>query len=280
MREIDVEQITQVIAQMAMNANYHLGTDVLNSLSCGMEQEISETGKNVMKQILENAEIALVNEMPMCQDTGVAVIFLEIGQDLHIVGGDLYEAINKGVAKGYTEGYLRKSMVNDPFERKNTNDNTPAVIHTKIVPGNQLSITIAPKGGGSENMSAINMLPPSAGIEGVMDFVVETVKRAGPNPCPPIIVGVGVGGNFEKAALLAKVALLREVGSKNPNPNIVNIENELLIRINKLGIGPQGFGGIVTALAVHINLFPCHIASLPVAVNLNCHAARHKTVVL
>ncbi|MFA5535900.1 MAG: fumarate hydratase [Bacillota bacterium] len=280
MREINVKQITQAVSEMAMDANYNLGKDVLESLHQGMENEISETGKNVIKQILENAQIALTDEVPMCQDTGTAVVFLEIGQDVHIVGGDLYEAVNKGVATGYIDGYLRKSIVKDPFDRVNTNDNTPAIIHTKVVPGEQLSITLAPKGGGAENMSAIRMFPPSAGIEGVMDFVVDTVKTAGPNPCPPIIVGVGIGGNFEKSALLAKKALLREVGSKHPNSNIANIENQLLTKINSLGIGPQGFGGSVTALAVHLNVFPCHIASLPVAVNLNCHAARHKTVII
>jgi len=279
-REINVKQITQAVSEMAMDANYNLGKDVLESLHQGMENEISETGKNVIKQILENAQIALTDEVPMCQDTGTAVVFLEIGQDVHIVGGDLYEAVNKGVATGYIDGYLRKSIVKDPFDRVNTNDNTPAIIHTKVVPGEQLSITLAPKGGGAENMSAIRMFPPSAGIEGVMDFVVDTVKTAGPNPCPPIIVGVGIGGNFEKSALLAKKALLREVGSKHPNSNIANIENQLLTKINSLGIGPQGFGGSVTALAVHLNVFPCHIASLPVAVNLNCHAARHKTVII
>ncbi len=280
MREINTKQITESVAEMAMDANYNLGYDVLKSLNEGMSNEVSETGKNVIKQILENARIALTDKVPMCQDTGTAVVFLEIGQDVHILGGDLYEAINEGVAKGYINGYLRKSIVKDPFDRVNTNDNTPAVIHTKIVPGNQLSITLAPKGGGAENMSAIRMLPPSAGIEGVMDFIVDTVRIAGPNPCPPIVVGVGIGGNFEKSALLAKEALLREVGSKNSNPNIANIENQLLTEINRLGIGPQGFGGTVTALAVHLNVFPCHIASLPVAVNLNCHAARHKTIVI
>jgi len=279
-REINTKQITESVAEMAMDANYNLGYDVLKSLNEGMSNEVSETGKNVIKQILENARIALTDKVPMCQDTGTAVVFLEIGQDVHILGGDLYEAINEGVAKGYINGYLRKSIVKDPFDRVNTNDNTPAVIHTKIVPGNQLSITLAPKGGGAENMSAIRMLPPSAGIEGVMDFIVDTVRIAGPNPCPPIVVGVGIGGNFEKSALLAKEALLREVGSKNSNPNIANIENQLLTEINRLGIGPQGFGGTVTALAVHLNVFPCHIASLPVAVNLNCHAARHKTIVI
>lgn len=280
MKEITYEQVVETVSQLCMSANYYLGEDVIQSLKEGISKEESETGIKVLEQIVENASIASNQQVPMCQDTGVAVVFLEIGQDVRIVGGDLYQAVNEGVAKGYTEGYLRKSMVSDPLIRKNTNDNTPAVIHTKIVSGDNLTITVAPKGGGSENMSAIKMLPPSAGRQGVIDFVVDTVRKAGPNPCPPIVVGVGIGGNFEKAALLAKEALLRPVGSVNPNEELAQLEKELLENINKLGIGPQGFGGVVTALDVHVNTFPCHIASLPVAVNINCHAARHKTITL
>ena len=280
MKEITFEQVVETVSELCKSANYYLGEDVIQSLKDGIAKEKSETGIKVLEQLVENASIASSNQVPMCQDTGVAVVFLELGQDVHITGGDLYQAVNEGVAKGYTEGYLRKSMVNDPLIRQNTNDNTPAVIHTKIVPGDKLTITIAPKGGGSENMSAIKMMPPSAGRQGVIDFVLDTVKKAGPNPCPPIVVGVGIGGNFEKAALLAKEALLRPVGSVNPDAELAQLEKELLEGINKLGIGPQGFGGVVTALDVHVNTFPCHIASLPVAVNINCHAARHKTKVL
>lgn len=233
-----------------------------------------------MKQLLENAHIARENAVPMCQDTGFAVVFLELGQDVNITGGFLYDAVNEGVRKGYTEGYLRKSIVNHPLQRINTGDNTPAVIHTSIVPGDKLTITVAPKGGGSENMSAIRMLKPAEGREGVKKFVLETVKNAGPNPCPPVIVGVGMGGTFEKAALLAKQALLRPLGQPHPESDIAELESELLEEINKTGIGPQGLGGRTTALGVHILTYPCHIASLPVAVNINCHAARHKKAVL
>jgi fumarate hydratase subunit alpha len=280
LKEVTYEQVVETVSELCKSANYYLGDDVIQSLKEGISREESETGVKVLEQLVENASIANTNQVPMCQDTGVAVVFLDLGQDVRITGGDLYQAINEGVAKGYIEGYLRKSMVNDPLIRQNTNDNTPAVIHTKIVPGDKLTITVAPKGGGSENMSAIKMMPPSAGRQGVIDFVLDTVKKAGPNPCPPIVVGVGIGGNFEKAALLAKEALLRPVGSVNPNAELAQLEKELLEGINKLGIGPQGFGGVVTALDVHVNTFPCHIASLPVAVNINCHAARHKTKVL
>lgn len=216
----------------------------------------------------------------MCQDTGFAVVFIELGQDVHVEDGDLNEAVTEGVRRGYKEGYLRKSIVSHPLERVNTGDNTPCVIHTTIVPGDNIKITIAPKGGGSENMSALKMLKPADGIEGVKEFVKKTVKEAGPNPCPPLVVGVGIGGTMEKAAIMAKEALLREVGSENPQEELISLEQELLDNINKLGIGPQGLGGKVTALAVHVKTFAAHIASLPVAVNINCHAARHKTVVL
>jgi fumarate hydratase subunit alpha len=243
--------------------------------------EESEVGRGVLQQILENARIARQEEMPICQDCGLAVVFLDLGQDVHVVGGDLYAAINEGVRRGYKEGYLRKSSVRQPFSaRVNTGDNTPAIIHTRIVPGEQVHITVAPKGGGSENMSRLAMLTPAAGRKGVADFVVKAVDEAGANPCPPIIVGVGVGGTMERVAYLAKHALLREVGTPNPDPELDELERELLERINKLGIGPQGFGGRMTALAVHIEAEPCHIASLPAAVNIQCHAARHKEITL
>ncbi|KUK84126.1 MAG: Fumarase, N-terminal domain [Pelotomaculum thermopropionicum] len=256
-----------------------MGNDVLGCFEKAYEEEVSLTGKEILQQLVKNAEIACEEKVPMCQDTGYAVVFAELGQDVRIEGGDFYEAINEGVRKGYTEGYLRKSIVSHPLERKNTGDNTPAVIHTKIVPGENLRIIIAPKGGGSENMSAIKMLRPADGIEGVKNFVIETVKKAGPNPCPPIVVGVGVGGTFEKAAQLAKESLLRELGEKSKYPDIAQLEEDLFEEINKLGIGPQGLGGRTTALAVHVEIYAAHIASLPVAVNLNCHAARHKEVI-
>ncbi|OPY59598.1 MAG: L(+)-tartrate dehydratase subunit alpha [Pelotomaculum sp. PtaU1.Bin035] len=253
---------------------------MLDGLQKAYEQEISPNGKEIIRQLLMNAGIAREERVPMCQDTGCAVVFVDLGQDVRIVGGDFYEAINEGVRKGYKEGYLRKSIVSHPLERKNTGDNTPAVIHTKIVPGENLRITVAPKGGGSENMSAVKMLKPSEGVEGVKKFVLEVVKAAGPDPCPPVVVGVGIGGTFEKAALLAKEALLRDLGEKSKHPDIAKLEEEILTEVNKLGIGPQGLGGRTTALAVHIEIFAAHIASLPVAVNINCHAARHKEIVL
>lgn len=263
-----------------MEANYYLGNDVIEALEKSMEEEISPTGKDIFSQIILNAGIASQNLVPMCQDTGYAVIFLEVGQDLRITGGNIDDAINEGVRKGYTEGFLRKSIVDHPLKRNNTGDNTPAVIHTKIVKGDTLKITVAPKGGGSENMSALKMLKPAEGIEGVKHFVIETVKSAGPNPCPPIVVGIGIGGTFEKCALLAKKALLRELGKPSIMADIADFERNLLSEINNLGIGPQGFGGKITALAVHVEIYPCHIASLPVAVNINCHASRHKEAIL
>lgn len=268
------------MARLCMEANYFLGSDVLKSFEDKLEEEISQTGKDVLKQLIINAEIARKNEVPMCQDTGFAVVFAEMGQDVCIAGGSLYEAINEGVRKGYAEGFLRKSIVDHPLKRKNTGDNTPAVIHTKIVGGDSLKITVAPKGGGSENMSALKMLKPAEGVEGVKKFIIETVQSAGPNPCPPIVVGVGIGGTFEKCTMLAKEALLRELGKPSQLPDIALLEQELLDQINALGIGPQGLGGKTTALAVHIEVYPCHIASLPVAVNINCHAARHKEATL
>mgnify|MGYP000864552413 FL=1 len=265
---------------MCQEANFNLGNDVMEAFKKFQETETSLTGKEILQILIKNAEIAQEEQAPMCQDTGFAVVFVELGQDVRIEGGNLEDAINEGVRQGYVEGYLRKSIVGHPLERKNTGDNTPAVIHTKIVPGDKLRIIVAPKGGGSENMSAIKMLRPADGVEGVKKFVVDTVKAAGPNPCPPVVVGVGIGGTFEKAALLAKEALLREIGSKSKYPDIAKLEEELLEEINKTGIGPQGLGGRTTALAVHIEIFAAHIASLPVAVNLNCHAARHKEIVL
>jgi len=280
MRELNVKEIEQVIKKMVIKANQVLSHDVFMALQEAEKKEESEVGKKILQRVVENAQIAASEELPICQDTGTAVIFLEIGQDVHLVGGNLYDAINNGVSAGYTEGYLRKSIVKDPLNRVNTGDNTPAVVHIELVPGDKVKITVAPKGGGSENMSQLKMLKPADGVEGVKQFVIDTVRQAGSNPCPPIIVGVGIGGTFEKAALLAKKALLREVGSKNPDPYYQELEAELLASINKLGIGPQGLGGRITALAVHIETYPTHIASLPVAVNLNCHVARHETVIL
>lgn len=244
------------------------------------KRETSSIGRDIIQQLIMNANIASTEQVPICQDTGFTVVFVELGQDVHIVGGDFCEAINEGVRKGYAEGYLRNSIVSHPILRKNTGDNTPAVIHTKIVPGDNLRLIVAPKGGGSENMSAVKMLKPSDGIEGIKKFVVEVVRAAGPNPCPPVIVGVGIGGTFEKAAQLSKEALLRNLGEKSKYQDIARLEEDLCKEINKLGIGPQGLGGRTTALAVHVEIFATHIASLPVAVNINCHAARHKEAIL
>jgi fumarate hydratase subunit alpha len=280
MREINVAEITGAIAEICMDANFYLGEDVLNSFKSALENEPSPTGRNVLQELIVNAEIASNEQVPMCQDTGFAVIFVELGQDVRLVGGDLYEAINEGVRKGYGDGYLRKSIVIDPIKRVNTKDNTPAVIHLEIVPGDKVKLIVAPKGGGSENMSAVKMLNPSDGAKGVVDFVVDTVSKAGSNPCPPIVVGVGIGGTFEKVAYLAKKSLLRELGEPNPNPFYDAMEKEILEKVNNLGIGPQGYGGRTTALAVHIETYPAHIASMPAAVNINCHAARHKERVL
>ncbi|AEG14941.1 fumarate hydratase [Desulfofundulus sp. TPOSR] len=280
MRLVDAATITATVAELCQKANYELGEDVLEAFKEALDQEISLTGRDVLQQLLENARIAREEQVPMCQDTGFAVVFLEVGQEVVITGGDLYEAVNEGVRRGYQEGYLRKSIVDHPLRRKNTGDNTPAVIHTRIVPGDKLKIIVAPKGGGSENMSGLRMLKPAEGVEGVKKFVIEQVRAAGPNPCPPVVVGVGIGGTFEKAALLAKEALLRPLGQPHPDTEIACLERELLEAINNLGIGPQGLGGRTTALAVHVEVFPCHIASLPVAVNINCHASRHKEAIL
>jgi fumarate hydratase subunit alpha len=258
-----------------------LGEDVLQALRQFRDAEVSPVGREVLDQILENADISREQQMPLCQDCGLTVIFVELGQEVHILGGEMNEAISAGVRLGYQDGYLRKSIVDRPFSaRVNTKDNTPAVIHTTIVPGDQFKIAVAPKGGGSENMSQLGMLKPADGRDGVIDFVVESVRRAGANPCPPIIVGVGVGGSAEKTMWLAKHSLLREVGQPSPDPEVAALEAEILERVNRLGIGPQGFGGLTTALAVHVETYPCHIASMPVAVNIQCHSARHKEAVL
>ena len=281
MREIGVDLITESVARLCIESNYYLGEDVLAALRQYREAETSPVGREVLDQILENAAIARDEQMPLCQDCGLTVVFLELGQDAHIVGGDLNEAIAEGVRQGYQDGFLRKSIVDRPFSaRVNTKDNTPPVIHTTIVPGDQLRIIVAPKGGGSENMSQLGMLKPADGRDGVIEFVVESVRRAGANPCPPIIVGVGVGGSAEKTIWLAKHSLLREVAQPNPDPEVAELEAEILERVNRIGIGPQGFGGLTTALAVHVETYPCHIASMPVAVNIQCHSARHKEAVL
>jgi fumarate hydratase subunit alpha len=281
MREIHTSLITESVARLSIESNYYLGDDVLAALRSYRQLESSPVGREVLDQILENAEIARREQMPLCQDCGLTVVFIELGQDAHITGGDLNEAIAEGVRQGYVDGFLRKSMVDHPFSsRVNTRDNTPPVIHTTVVPGDRLRITVAPKGGGSENMSQLAMLKPADGRKGVIDFVVESVRRAGANPCPPIIVGVGVGGSAEKAMWLAKHSLLREVGQPSPDPELAELEAELLERVNRIGIGPQGFGGLTTALAVHVETFPCHIASMPVAVNIQCHSARHKEALL
>ena len=280
MREIEAKQITEVVARLCVKANEYLPEDVKCAIKKCREKEDWDTAKGVLDQIIENFEIAEETQVPICQDTGMACVFLEIGQDVHIVGGDLTEAVNEGVRQGYQEGYLRKSVVADPIRRGNTGDNTPAIIYTEIVPGEKLKITMGPKGFGSENMSAIRMLKPSAGLQGIKDFIIETVEAAGPNPCPPMVVGVGIGGTFDKAALLAKKALMRPLDSSNPDPYYADLEVELLEKINELGIGPQGFGGRTTAIGVNIETMPTHIAGMPCAVNINCHVTRHQTEVI
>ncbi len=279
MREIEVARVTRAVKEAAIAANYEPEEDLLRALARGAEEEESESGREIFRQLLENARIAGEERIPMCQDCGLAVVFVELGQDVHLVGGNLENAIQEGVRQGYGEGYLRKSLCH-PLTRANTGDNTPAVIHTEVVPGDGLRLIVVPKGGGSENMSRLYMLKPAEGVAGIKEKVVATVREAGPNPCPPIIVGVGIGGTFERAALLAKKALLRELGLPHADPEIAALEQELLKEINDLGIGPAGLGGRITALAVNVLMQPCHIASLPVAVNIQCHASRHKEVVL
>lgn len=280
MREITVEKITEVVARLCRESNINLGTDISNSLEEALTKEKSLVGRECLRGIIENAKIARSEGMPICQDTGMAVVFVEYGQEITIRGGDFREAINEGVRRGYHEGYLRKSVVADPLKRVNTGDNCPAVIHTEIVPGDQFRITVAPKGFGSENQSRLGMLTPAQGREGVKQFIIETVSLAGASPCPPLVVGVGVGGTMEMAALLSKKALLRQLGTKNPEPYWGDLERELLKEINDLGIGPQGLGGVNTALAVHIIPYPTHIAGLPVAVNVSCHVTRHQSAEL
>uniref|UniRef100_A0A7C6AGU1 Fumarate hydratase n=1 Tax=candidate division WOR-3 bacterium TaxID=2052148 RepID=A0A7C6AGU1_UNCW3 len=279
MREVEYSTIVETVARLCKEANYFLGDDVYNALKNGLQKEESPVGKDILNQLLKNADIAKNEQIPICQDTGFAVIFLEHGSDVR-VKGDINQAITEGVAKGYTEGYLRKSILSDPVKGKNTNDNTPPIIHTTIVPGDKIKITVAPKGGGSENMSAVKMMTPAAGIEGVKKFVIDQVIQASSNPCPPIVVGVGIGGNFEYVAYLAKKALLRNIGERNPDPFYADVERELLEKINKTGVGPMGLGGRITCLDVFIEVFPRHIASFPAAININCHAARHKTAVI
>jgi fumarate hydratase subunit alpha len=274
-REVNVKLIGDALKDLSISTNCVLGDEEVAYIKKMMGVEESPTGKEIFGMLLENARIARDEMIPICQDTGFSVVFLEVGQDVHFVGGDINEAIADGIRRGYTEGFLRKSILSDPIKRVNTGDNTPAVVHLSIVPGEKVKVTLAPKGGGSENMSGVKMLKPSDGIEGVKNFVVERVDAAGGNPCPPIVVGVGIGGTFEKCAFLAKKALLRPLGSRHADPFYADVEEELLRRINATGIGPQGLGGRVTALDVHIETYPCHIASLPAAVNINCHASRH-----
>jgi len=281
MRDIDSQEVTSVVSHLFQEANVFLPDDVLASLKQARETEESPVGREVLDRILENAEISAGGETPLCQDTGTAVILLELGQGVHVTGGDLYTAVNEGVRQGYDRGYLRKSMVRQPYsDRINTKDNTPAVIYTDIVPGDKLKIIVLPKGGGAENMARLAMLRPAQGRQGVIDFVVNAVDEAGSNPCPPVIVGVGIGGTVERTVMLAERTLLRKVGEPSPDADVAEREKEILQRVNNLGIGPQGFGGRTTALAVHIEVFPCHIASMPVAVNLQCHSARHKEAIL
>ncbi len=280
MREIDVGKITDAVERLCIEANTHLPSDVKCAIENCRECETWDTAKGVLDKIIENYEIADEQDVPVCQDTGMACVFLEIGQDVHLVGGSLREAVDEGVRRGYTNGYLRKSVVRDPIRRGNTGDNTPAMLYTEIVSGENVKITVAPKGFGSENMSRISMFKPSAGLEGIKKFILETVEIAGPNPCPPMVVGVGIGGTFDKCALLAKKALVRGLDTHNDDPFYAELEDEMLGKINELGIGPQGFGGKTTAIGLNIETLPTHIAGMPCAVNINCHVTRHKTEVI
>ena len=279
MREIDVRLVEDAVYELFLSACCEIGEDVLSLLRSSMDKEESPFGREVLRQLLENDELAARKKMPICQDTGMAVIFMEIGQDVHLIGGDVNEAIAQSVRRAYRDGYFRASVLS-PLDRINTRDNTPAIVHMRIVPGDQISITAAPKGFGSENMSRLWMLTPSQGIEGVKNAIVETVRLAGGNPCPPVVVGVGIGGTAEYAMIMAKHSLTRECGQSSDDPQLADMEKELLERINRLGIGPQGLGGTTTALAVHIEQMPTHIAGLPVAVNMQCHAARHKSATI
>ncbi len=280
MREVNVEVIRDAVRNLSIEANYYLGSDIKEALLKFKKEESWNLASEVLDKIIINSEIASNEEMPMCQDTGMACVFIEIGQDVHLIGGRLEDAVNEGIRRGYEEGFLRKSVVGDPIRRVNTKDNTPAVIYYDIVDGDKIKITLAPKGFGSENMSKIGMLKPSDGLEGVKKFIIDTVKAAGPNPCPPMVIGVGIGGTFDKAAYLAKKALLRPINIRNKDEFYKDLEIELLEKVNKLGIGPQGFGGKTTALGLNIETYATHIAGLPVAVNINCHATRHKEVII
>lgn len=280
MREIEVSRITEVVERLCIEANEHLPRDVKDAIRDCRACEDGEIAKGILDHIIENYEIADRENVPVCQDTGMACVFLEIGQDVHLTGGSLTEAVDEGVRRGYEKGYLRKSVVWDPVRRGNTGDNTPAMLYTEIVPGENVTVTVGPKGFGSENMSAIRMFKPSAGLQGIKDFILETVETAGPNPCPPMVVGVGIGGTFDKAALLAKKALMRPLDSSHPDPFYADLEREMLEKINELGIGPQGFGGRTTALGLNIETLPTHIAGMPCAVNISCHVTRHKTEVI
>jgi fumarate hydratase subunit alpha len=280
MKIVDIIQITQAVESLCIESNYYLNEDVIYALKNSLDTEESDIGKDILCKLIENANIAKIDNMAICQDTGMAVVFIEIGQEVHIKGGSIKDAINEGVRRGYKKGYLRKSVVKDPIDRENTGDNTPAIIHFDIVEGDEIKITLAPKGFGSENMSAIKMLKPSDGLEGVKKFILDTVSAAGPNPCPPIIIGVGIGGTMEKAALLAKKALLRPININNDIEYVRNLEEEMLSSINKLGIGPAGLGGRITALGINIDVYPTHIAGLPIAINISCHATRHAEVII
>jgi fumarate hydratase subunit alpha len=281
MREIKAIEITNTVARLFEHSCHYLPPDVVAALKQAREREKSPVSRDVLERILENADVAGDEQIPLCQDTGAAVVMLELGQEVHITGGDLYAAINEGVRQGYDKGYLRKSIASQPcFARVNTRDNTPAMIHTEIVPGDRLKISVLPKGGGSENCSRLTVLAPSRGRQGVIDFVVSLVEEVGSNPCPPVVIGVGIGGTTDRTMFIAKKALLRKLGEPNPNPEVARLESEILNRVNNLGIGAMGYGGTVTALAVHVETFPCHIASLPVAVNMQCWCDRHEEAVL
>ncbi|WP_252236902.1 fumarate hydratase [Clostridium sp. CH2] len=280
MREVNVDCIIDAVKELSIKANYFLGEDIRQALEDSRDKETWNLAEDILDKIIINSEIADKEHVPICQDTGMACVFVELGQDVHLIGGNLSEAINEGVRMGYEEGFLRKSVVENPLKRINTNDNTPAVIYYDIVPGDKIKITVAPKGFGSENMSKITMLKPSDGVEGVKEFILEVVRQAGPNPCPPMVIGVGIGGTFDKSAYLAKKALLRPINIRNDDEYYKDLEIELLEKINELGIGPQGFGGRTTALGLNIETYPTHIAGLPIAVNINCHATRHKEIII
>lgn len=280
MKEVHYQDIVEQVTEMCKKANFNLGDDVYSAFKKAIKTEKSDTGKEVLAQLIENADIAKAEQVPMCQDTGTAVFIVEVGQSCHIVGGSLVDAINEGVAKGYEEGYLRNSIIYNPLNRKNTGNNTPAIVHIDLVEGEEITIHMTAKGGGAENMSALKMLKPSDGLEGVKKYILSIVKEAGPNACPPLVVGIGIGGNFERCAYLAKKSLFRPIGIRHVDPVVAKLEEELMIEINRLGIGPQGMGGSTTALDVKVEVESCHIAALPVAVNLNCHASRHQTITM